>query len=155
MSLSIASGDTAVPLLDITIGESLRATAERFPDHDAVVSRHQGFRCTYRQFRELTDRVARGLLALGVRKGDRVGIWAPNCFEWPVVQFATARVGAILVNINPAYRTVELEYVLNQSGVSVLILARGYRQVDYGPIWETVRPRCAGVRHAVPLDSGW
>jgi fatty-acyl-CoA synthase len=153
--LSHAIGDTSVPLLDITIGESLRATAERFPDSDAVIDRHQAFRCRYRQFHELTGRAARGLLSLGVRKGDRVGIWSPNRFEWPVIQYATARIGAILVNINPSYRTVELEYALNQSGVSVLVLARGYRQTDYRPIWDAVRPRCPTVRHAVQLDGGW
>src|SRR5207253_607641 len=116
---------------------------------------HQSFRCTYRELHDLTGRAARALLALGVRKGDRVGIWAPNRFEWPVVQYATARIGAILVNINPSYRTTELEYALNQSGVSVLVLAHGYRQIDYAPIWEAVRPRCPTVRHAVHLDGDW
>jgi fatty-acyl-CoA synthase len=155
MPLSHAVGDTSVPLLDITIGQSLRAAAERFSDRDAVISRHQSFRCTYTEFQKLTGRVARSLLALGVGKGERVGIWAPNCFEWPIIQYATARIGAILVNINPSYRTVELEYALNQSGISVLILARGYRQTEYGPIWEGVRPRCQGVRHAIRLDGDW
>src|SRR4051794_17418172 len=115
MPPSQVHGPRDVPLLDMTIGQSLAATAEQFPDHDALVVRHQDFRCTYRQLHELTGRAARGLLALGVCKGDRVGIWSPNRFEWPVVQYATARIGAILVNINPSYRGVELEYALNQS----------------------------------------
>src|SRR5438552_1275223 len=79
----------------------------------------------------------------------------PNRYEWPVVQYATARIGAILVNINPSYRTTELEFVLNQSGVSVLLLARGYRQLEYAPMLEEVRPRCPGLRHALQLDRGW
>src|SRR4051794_26424282 len=155
MPLSYAHGASTAPLLGVTIGECLRATAERFPDADALVVRHQRFRCTYGQFWDLTGRAARGLLALGVAKGDRVGLWAPNRFEWPVVQFAAARVGAILVNVNPSYRAFELEYALNQSGVSVLVLARGYRQADYGPLWEAVRPRCPAVSHAVHLDRHW
>jgi fatty-acyl-CoA synthase len=155
MPSSQAHGRCDVPLLDETICDNLAATAERFPNHDALVARHQDFRCTYREFHELTSRAARALLALDVRKGDRVGIWSPNRFEWPVVQFATTRVGAILVNINPSYRSVELEYSLNQSGVSILVLARGYRQTDYDPIWEAVRPRCPGVRHVVRLDGDW
>lgn len=155
MPPSYAHGACDVPLLGVTIGEALRATAERLPDVEALVVRHQHFRCNYREFFELTGRVARGLMAAGVGKGDRVGIWSPNRFEWPVVQFATARVGAILVNINPSYRTVELEYALNQSAVSVLVLARGYRQIDYGPIWDLVRPQCPNVRQAAHLDRDW
>src|SRR5262245_13644190 len=106
MPPSYAHGASDVPLLGVTIGEALRATAERVSDAEAVVVRHQNFRCTYRELFELTSRVARALMAAGVQKGDRVGIWSPNRFEWPIVQFATARIGAILVNINPSYRTV-------------------------------------------------
>src|SRR5438270_7652036 len=140
------------PLLGQTIGENLRASTERFPDRDALIVRSQNVRLSYRQFWDLTDRAARALLALGVQKGDRVGIWSPNRYEWPVVQYATARLGAILVNINPSYRTFELEYALNQSGVSVLLLARGYRQLEYAPMLDEVRPRCPGLRHIFYLD---
>src|SRR5262245_15151339 len=99
---SYAHGACAHPLLGQTIGANLRATVERFPDRDAIVDCSQNVRLTYRQFWDVTDRVARALLALGIRKGERVGIWSPNRFEWPVVQYATARVGVVLVNINPA-----------------------------------------------------
>lgn len=153
--LSVARGVTSVPLLTTTIGENLRATVARYGDRDVVVSRHQNFRITYQEFWELADRTARALIAMGVNKGDRVGIWSPNRFEWPVVQFATARIGAILVNINPSYRSSELEYALNQSGVSVVFMARGFRSTEYEPIWEEVRPRCDRVRRVIRLDSDW
>src|SRR5262245_52012766 len=115
---SYAHGACDVPLLGQTIGDNLRATVERHSDCEALVVRSQGFRATYKQFWELTGRVARALLARGVRKGDRVGIWSPNRYEWPAVQYGSARAGAVLVNINPSYRAAELEYALNQSGVS-------------------------------------
>lgn len=152
---SVARGCTTIPLLTTTIGEKLRATVARYGDSDVVVSRHQNSRMTYREFWELADQVARALVALGVIKGDRVGIWSPNRFEWPVVQFATARIGAILVNINPSYRSSELEYALNQSGVSVVFMARGFRSTDYEPIWDEVRPRCERVRCVIRLDRDW
>src|SRR5581483_3097588 len=98
--LSYAHGACATPLLGQTIGDNLRATVERHGDREALVVRQQKYRATYRQFWDLAGRLARGLLALGVQKGDRVGIWSPNRFEWPAVQYATARVGAILVNLN-------------------------------------------------------
>src|SRR5262245_47509768 len=153
--LSYAHGAADVPLLGETIGENLRRTVERFPDREALVVRHQYFRATYRQFWDATTRVARGLLAHGVKAGDRVGIWSPNRFEWVVVQYATARIGAILVNINPAYRTSELEFALRQSGVSVLLYARGFRQTQYGPMVEEVRPRLPELRLSFVLDDDW
>jgi fatty-acyl-CoA synthase len=109
-ALSYSHGTSTTPLLGETIGDNLRRTVERFGDREALVVRSQGFRTTYRQLWDHTTGVARGLLALGVAKGDRVGIWSPNRWEWVVLQYATARVGAILVNINPAYKTAELEY---------------------------------------------
>src|SRR3954469_8886988 len=118
-AFSYAHGPSMTPLLGETIGQHLRGIVERHGHQEALVVRSQGFRATYRQLWELTTRVALGLLALGVEKGDRVGIWSPNRFEWVVVQYATARIGAVLVNINPAYKTAELEYALNQSGTSV------------------------------------
>src|SRR6185312_17526366 len=111
--------------------ENLRRTALRHGDRDALVVRSQGYRATYRALWDQTTEAALGLLAHGVQKGDRVGIWAPNRFEWVVVQHATARIGAVLVNINPAYKTSELEYALRQSGVSVLLLAKSFRGADY------------------------
>src|SRR5262252_1229783 len=128
---SYVHGASSVPLLGETIGENLRRTVERVPDSEALVVRHQGYRATYSQLWDQTTRAARGLLARGVQKGDRVGIWSPNRAEWVVLQYATARIGAILVNINPAYRTSELEYALNQSGTELLVLARGFRTADY------------------------
>src|SRR5215475_3152673 len=118
--LSYAHGATHVPLIGETIGECLRRTVELLGAREALVVRHQGVRLTYADLWELTTRCARGLLAHGVRKGDRVGVWAPNRYEWVVLQYAAARVGAILVNVNPAYKTSELAYALRQSGVSLL-----------------------------------
>src|SRR5436309_1626695 len=106
-ALSYAHGASSIPLLGETIGENLRQTVERFPEKEAVVVRHQNYRATYQQLWKQVDLAARGLLAKGVQKGDRVGIWSPNRFEWVVTQYATARIGAILVNINPAYKTSE------------------------------------------------
>ena len=154
-ALSYAHGPSAVPLLGETIGENLRRTVERFGGREAVVVRHQGYRATYRELWEQVGFAARGLLARGVRTGDRVGVWSPNRFEWVVLQYATARVGAILVNINPAYRSTELEYALNQSGVSLLALARRFRQTDYLAILAEIRGRCPQLRDVLVMDSDW
>jgi fatty-acyl-CoA synthase len=152
---SYAHGASSVPLLGETIGENLRRTVVKHGDREALVVRHQGFRASYRELWDLTARCARGLLARGVLKGDRVGIWAPNRYEWTVVQYATARMGAILVNINPAYKTSELEYALKQSGVSFLILAKAFRTNDYVSMLGEVRGRCPELREAVVLEDGW
>src|ERR1700736_367862 len=152
---SYAHGASSTPLLGETIGENLRRTVERHGDVEALVSRHQGYRATYREFWELTGGVARGLMARGVAKGDRVGIWSPNRYEWTAVQYGSARMGAILVNINPAYRTAELEYALNQSGVSFLILAQAFRSADYAAMLAEVKGRCPELREALVLESGW
>ena len=153
--LSYASGASSLPLLGETIGENLRRSVEDHGDAEALVVPHQRFRATYRQLWEQVSLAARGLLARGVTKGDRVGIWAPNRFEWVVVQFATARIGAILVNINPAYRTTELEYALRQSGVSFLLLARAFRQSDYVGMLGAVKGACPDLREALVLEDGW
>ena len=153
--LSYAHGASAVPLLGETIGENLRRTVERVGDREALVVRSQGYRATYRELWAQTGRVARGLLARGVQKGDRVGIWAPNRHEWVLVQYATARIGAILVNINPAYKGTELEYVVNQAGIGLLILARRFRQSDYAEMVAEVRDRCPELREALVLEDGW
>jgi fatty-acyl-CoA synthase len=154
-NLSYAHGASDVPLLGETIGDNLRRTVERFADREALVVRHQNVRLTYHQLWDLTTRCARGLLAHGVDKGDRVGVWAPNRYEWVVLQFAAARVGAILVNINPAYKTAELEYALKQSGVSLLVLARGFRQSNYVTMLADVHARCADLSVALVLEDDW
>jgi fatty-acyl-CoA synthase len=152
---SYAHGASNVPLLGETIGENLRRTAERHGGQAALVSRQQGYRATYSEFWELTGRVARGLMARGVQKGDRLGIWSPNRYEWTALQYGSARMGAILVNINPAYRTAELEYALNQSGVSFLVLAQAFRTADYAGMLAEVKGRCPELREALVLESGW
>src|SRR5258706_15835798 len=125
---SYVHGASDTPLLGETIGSQLRTTAEKFADREALVVRSQQKRLTWAELYAETERVARGLLALGVARGERVGIWSPNRYEWVIAQFASARVGAILVNINPAYKTAELEYSLRQSGTSLLLLALGFPQ---------------------------
>jgi fatty-acyl-CoA synthase len=154
-TLSYAHGTSLTPLLGDTIGANLRRTVERFGERDALVVRHQNYRATYRQLWDQVAEVARGLLTLGVQKGERVGIWSPNRFEWVVVQYATARLGVILVNVNPSYQAAELEYVLNQAGVSVLLLARGFRQSNYVALLDQVRARCPGLRLSLVLDDDW
>ncbi len=153
MQLSYAQGPTDVPLLTETIGENLEHTTTRFPDRDALIVRHQGIRCTYREFDDATDRLAKAFLRLGVELGDRVGIWSPNCAEWVAVQYATAKIGAILVNVNPAYRTSELEYVINQSGCRFLISAPSYLTSDYRAMIEAVSDSTPGLERAIFLDS--
>ena len=128
---SYASGASTFSLMGMTIGNMVDSIAEKYPDTDAVVSMHQDIRWTYREFQEKVNTVARGLMGMGVDKGNRVGIWAMNHAEWVVVQFATAKIGAIMVNINPAYRTYELEFVLKQSEVSTLIIQGRFKTSDY------------------------
>src|SRR5215470_991497 len=125
--LSYSHGTSGTALLGETIGENLRRVAATFPGSEAVVDVQAGRRWTYRQFDAATDALARGLLAAGIETRDRVGIWAPNCAEWVLLQYATARIGAILVNINPAYRSHELAYVLRQSGIRLLVSADSFK----------------------------
>src|SRR5256714_12950379 len=129
--LSYVHGASDIPMTGEPIFQNLRRTAARFGDREALVAAHQDYRATYRELVEQCEEVARGLMARGVKKGDRVGIWSPNRYEWVIVQYATAAMGAILVNINPAYRTSELEYALNQSGISLLVLAAGFCPAHY------------------------
>lgn len=150
---SYASGVADVALLGDTIGRNLDRAAELFADRDALVECWSGRRWTYRKFVSEVDALASGLLENGIAKGDRVGIWAPNCAEWTFVQYATAKIGAILVTINPAYRTHELEYVLNQSGVGVLIAAEKFKTSDYAGMIGEVRPRCEALQHVVLLGG--
>ena len=152
---SYVHGASSVPLLGETIGQNLRRTVERFGDGEALVVRQQNYRATYRELWDQTTQAARGLLAHGVRKGDRVGIWSPNRAEWVVIQYATARIGAILVNINPAYKTAELRYALQQSGITLLLLARAFRTSDYVGMLREVRPDCPDLRESLVLDDDW
>ncbi|WP_067476825.1 AMP-binding protein [Nocardia amamiensis] len=150
---SYASGVSEVPLLGDTIGGNLARTVAAFPDREALVDRPSGRRWTYRELGAAVDALACGLADRGIGKGDRVGIWAPNCAEWFLVQFATARIGAVLVNINPAYRTSELEYVLCQAGVRMLVAAERFKSSDYVAMIEQVRPNCAGLEQVVVLGT--
>lgn len=163
---SYVSGISHQPLLGMTIGDLFDHTVAQHPDQEALVSRHQQQRLTYRQLQAEVNRCARGLMQLGVRKGDRVGIWAPNCSQWCITQFATAKIGAILVNINPSYRTHELEYALQQSGASVLIFQGQFKQSDYTQMLcelmpeisslaasDFTSPRLPALKHLICLDS--
>ena len=157
MKLSSDSGPTSVPLLDETIPQNLARTVAEHADRDALVSVEQGIRLTYAQFADQVDQVARGLMGLGVAKGDRVGIWSPNYAEWVLVQYATARIGAILVTINPAYRSSELEYVLNQSEISVLVAVEAFLTSDYrsmvDEVWERVPAERVIYLHTADWDD--
>ncbi|QRP46774.1 AMP-binding protein [Amycolatopsis sp. FDAARGOS 1241] len=150
---SYASGTSDVPLLGDTIGDNLDRTVAAFPDRDALVDRAANTRWTYAEFKADVDTLAHGLVAKGIRKGDRVGIWSPNRAEWTVLQYATAKIGAILVNINPAYRSHELEYVLKQAGVRMLVAADKFKTSDYAAMIEEVRPKCADLEFVVLLGT--
>ena len=148
-------GASSAPLLGETIGENLKRTVDRVGDRDALVASAQGYRATYRDLWDETTVLAKALISRGVEKGSRIGLWAPNRFEWVVIQYATARIGAILVNINPAYKAQELRHTLNQSGVTLLLLSRGFRQTDYVEILDRVRPTCPTLTEALVLDESW
>ncbi|WP_407549154.1 AMP-binding protein [Streptomyces sp. Pv4-95] len=151
--LSYASGAAELPLLGRTIGADLSRTIARFGDREALVDVPSGRRWTYAELGRAVDEVALGLLAKGVGKGDRVGIWSPNCAEWVLIQYATARIGAILVNVNPAYRVHELSYVLRQSGIQVLVSATHHKTSDYRRMIEQVRGQSPALRDVVYIDD--
>jgi fatty-acyl-CoA synthase len=153
MTLSYANGPSTQPLLGETIGENLERTAARFPDHLALVSRHQNRRYTYAEFNAAVDEVARGFLALGLEAGDRIGIWSPNGAEWALVQYATAKIGVILVNINPAYRTSELAYAVKQSGCRMLVAAQSFKTSNYAAMIEEVRPDLPALEKVILLGT--
>lgn len=129
--LSYACGISDKPLIGMTIGDMFDQTVDRYPDNDALIVRHQHIRYTYRQLREKVDECAKALLALGLQKGDRLGVWAPNCAEWTITQLATSKIGVIQVNINPSYRLHELEYALNQSGCKAIVTADQFKTSKY------------------------
>jgi len=153
VALSYSSGESATPLLGDTIGANFDATVRAFGAREALVERATGRRWTYAELAADTDALALALLEMGVAKGDRVGIWAPNCAEWTLTQYATAKIGAILVNINPAYRTRELEFVINQSGTQLLVAAEKVKTSDYAGMIAEVRPRCPALTDVVLLAS--
>ncbi len=154
--LSYVSGTSDQPLLGETIDANLRRAVARFGDREAVIDMAAGRRLSYREVDAALDGVARGLLARGVAAGDRVGIWAPNCLEWFLVQYAAARIGAILVNINPSYRTHELEYVLRQADIGTLVAAVAFKTSDYRGMIDEVRGELPGLREVVYIgDPSW
>ncbi|MCW2613638.1 MAG: fatty-acyl-CoA synthase [Frankiales bacterium] len=153
---SYRSGASDLPLLGETIGAVLRRTATEHPDREALVDVPSGRRWTYAELDADVDRVAAGLLALGLQKGDRLAIWSPNVPEWVLTQYATARVGIVLVTVNPAYRPHELAYVLTQSGAAALVSAQSHKTSDYRAMVEQVRGECPALRHVVLLgDPSW
>jgi fatty-acyl-CoA synthase len=156
MVTSQVAGPREPALLEETIGDCLARIAREHADREALVSCHQGIRLTYAQLDAEVDRLARGLLAWGLRTGDRVGIWSPNCAEWTLAQLATARAGIILVNVNPAYRTSELVYALNQSGCRMLLAARAFKTSDYAAMIDDVRAELRTVEDVVYLgEAAW
>jgi fatty-acyl-CoA synthase len=153
VTLAIDAGSTDVPLIEQTIGDNLEETVARFGDREALVVDHQGIRQTWNEFNASVDEVAKGLMSFGIAQGDRVGMWSPNYAEWVYVQFATAKIGAIQVNVNPAYRTSELEYAMNQSGCKILVTRSEYLTSAYEDMVEQVRPNCPDLEHVVYFDT--
>lgn len=153
--LSYTNGASNIPLLGETIDENLRKTVANFPNNDALISVHQHYRATYTEFYEQVTAVAKGLIALGVKSGDRVGIWSPNCYEWTLLQYATAKIGAIMVNINPAYRTSELIYVINQSGLSYIFSAIQFKTSHYKKMIDDAREFTDTLRKEVYWGESW
>jgi fatty-acyl-CoA synthase len=153
MTLSISAGRTDTPLLHGTIGRNLEATAARFPGREALVVRHQGIRQSWAEFDTTVSAVAKGLMGLGVEPGDRVGMWSPNFAEWAYIQYATAKIGAIQVNVNPAYRTRELRYVLEQSACRLLVTRTEYLSSRYREMVDEVRGALPALERVVYFDT--
>ncbi|KJF17016.1 MULTISPECIES: AMP-binding protein [Acidithrix] len=153
MAISYEQGSSSTPLLAETIGSNLEKTVSRFGDREALVAIHQSIRLTYNEFNKLVDDLALGLLNEGFTKGDRIGIWSPNRYEWAIVQYATAKIGVILVNINPAYRTFELEYVLDQSGCSAIFAMTSFKTSDYSLMINEVKERLPGLRRVFLFED--
>ena len=155
-TLSHTRGAPESPLIEQTIGDNLDATVAAHPDREALVDVVSGRRWTYTQFLHDVDALALALLDAGVATGDRVGIWAPNCPEWTLTQYATAKIGAILVNINPAYRSHELKYVLGQAGITTLIAAPKFKTSNYARMIEQVRGECPDLARVVLIgETSW
>ncbi|MBV8941735.1 MAG: AMP-binding protein, partial [Solirubrobacterales bacterium] len=151
--LSYAHGACDQPLLGETIGQNLDGTVARYPEAEALVSRHQGIRYSYREFTDVVDRLACAMARGGIGKGDRVGVWGPNVAEWVLTQYATAKLGVILVNINPAYRTTELRYALAHSGCRWLVCAQECRGSDFTAMVAEVAPELPELERAIFFDT--
>lgn len=152
-SLSYAAGPTDVPLLEQTIGANFEQTVAARPDAEALVEVATGRRWTWAELARDVDALARGLVAAGLQRGDRLGVWAPNCAEWTITQYATATVGVVLVNVNPAYRTHELAYAVNQSGLRMLVATSSFKTSDYRAMVAEVRGQCPTLERVVLLDT--
>ncbi|MBT8307195.1 MAG: AMP-binding protein, partial [Maribacter sp.] len=150
--ISYKCGISDEPLLGITIGDKFDEIVSQFPDNEALIVQHQNIRFTYRQLQKQVNDCAKALLTIGIKKGERVGIWSSNRYEWTVLQFATAKIGAILVNINPAYRIHELEYALNQSGCKILVIADKFKTSDYQKMLMALIPELANAGNC-PLNA--
>ena len=148
-------GASSVALLGETIDENLKKTVAKYADQDALICSHQNYRATYKEFYDQVVEVAKGLIALGVKRGERVGVWSPNCYQWTLLQYATAKIGGILVNINPAYRTSELIYVINQSGLSVMFSALQFKSSNYKKMMDDAREFTDTIRKAIFWDESW
>lgn len=155
MPLSYVYGTSEVPLLGQTIGANLKSTVEKYPHQEALVCVHQNYRATYQEFYNQTTAVAKALLLLGAKSGDRIGIWSSNRYEWVLLQYATARIGTILVNINPAYRTHELTYVLNQSEVRFIFSSLSFKNSNYKEMVEYAKEVCPTLEHEIFFDENW
>ncbi|SMO60440.1 fatty-acyl-CoA synthase [Chryseobacterium rhizoplanae] len=155
MPLSYVYGTSEVPLLGQTIGANLKSTVEKYPHQEALVCVHQNYRATYQEFYNQTTAVAKALLLLGAKSGDRIGIWSSNRYEWVLLQYATARIGTILVNINPAYRTHELTYVLNQSEVRFIFSSLSFKSSNYKEMVEYAKEVCPTLEHEIFFDENW
>ena len=155
MPLSYVYGTSDVPLLGQTIGANLKRTVEKYPHQEALVCVHQNYRATYQEFYNQTTAVAKALLLLGAKAGDRIGIWSSNRYEWVLLQFATARIGTILVNINPAYRTHELTYVLNQSEIRFIFSSLSFKSSNYKEMVEYAKEVCPTLEHEIFFDENW
>ena len=151
--LAIDSGATDVPLIELTIGDQLDAITKAFPDRDALIVPHQDVRQSWSQFNDTVNQVAKGLMASGIDAGDRVGMWSPNYAEWVYIQYATAKIGAIQVNVNPAYRTNELEYALKQSGAKMLVTRTEYLTSAYRDMVEAVRHNTPDLEQVIYFDT--
>ncbi|MFN1216491.1 AMP-binding protein [Chryseobacterium kwangjuense] len=155
MPLSYVYGASSVPLLGQTIGGNLKKTVEKYPNQEALVCVHQGYRATYQEFYNQTTAVAKALIFLGAKAGDRIGIWSSNRYEWVLLQYATARIGTILVNINPAYRTHELTYVINQSGIRNIFSSLSFKTSNYKEMVEYAKEVCPSLEHEIFFDDNW
>ncbi|WP_291092977.1 AMP-binding protein [Empedobacter sp. UBA6745] len=154
-NLSYSSGASQYPLLGETIGENLRNTVAKYPQQEALVCVDQNYRATYTEFYSQTEQISKSLIAIGLQKGDRVGIWAPNRAEWTLLQYATARVGMILVNLNPAYRENELEFVLNQAEISAVFAALSFKTSEYKVMLNNVKENSKSLKHIIIFEENW